>query len=326
MIRLLPKTIKNGHDMHVGSSDIVSVRVGFDPPLCLDKFIPIGDDQDETLRILFRSLFKGVSADRIPENYQRFSVSPDNLNVDDETIKELVEWRMRLNSYLFSTHSCLVANHNNLRINGNDFDYPLSHIPDTIGNFTHLQRLSLCNNTFTILPDSIGQLSKLNFIQLNRNNISKIPMQFLKFKHLTILDLSDNNITDLSETLGKLNKLEVLRLNGNRIETIPTSIGKLKRLRELSLTNNELSSLPNEMGKLKALHTLSLSHNLISMLPASMKELSHLQNLHLSNNPIITIPPVIRLIRCLELLEIRSCGLIENDIAQYRREGLTINI
>ena len=116
--------------------------------------------------------------------------------------------------------------------------------PESLGQFSRLQRLDLSNTQLTMLPESLGQFS-----QLQR------------------LDLSNNQLTMLPESLGQLSQLQQLDLSNNQLTILPDWIGQLIQLRMLDLTDNQLTSLPDAIQNLRSLEELFLHGNQALRLP-----------------------------------------------------------
>ena len=105
------------------------------------------------------------------------------------------------------------------RVEGLNFDKNgLSILLPDIGNFTHLQTLSLKENKLKWLPNSIVMLC-----------------------HLKKLDLSKNELEALPENIGNLRRLEELNLENNKISKLPETFGNLLQLRYLNIASNQLN-------------------------------------------------------------------------------------
>lgn len=105
----------------------------------------------------------------------------------------------------------------------------LGRLPESIGNFRHLEVLLLNENLLKALPDLIGRLDSLK-----------------------ILDLRNNQLQLLPDSIGSLINLEELKVSGNRLIVLPGTLVNLKSLRSFSFIDNNLSAIPdfiNEMRK-----------------------------------------------------------------------------
>ena len=143
-------------------------------------------------------------------------------------------------------------------------------LPPEIGNLTHLELLSLGNNTQlqgtlplelgrltllrtlilendrfsgSLLPE-IGNLANLEILILNNNQLSgAIPPELGNLAGLRVLDLSINRLTgEIPPELGALHNLIMLKLHDNQLQgEIPATITRLTRLRILAICRgNEL--------------------------------------------------------------------------------------
>lgn len=170
-------------------------------------------------------------------------------------------------------------------------DYNLrGTMPDSIGNWTYLERLFLPNN-FLDGPLPINpwtMLSNLTYLDLNINfHTGGIPATLGQLKRLTVLELTLNQLNGtIPATLGDLSNLIVLRLGYNSLRgTIPPSLGQLFHLEILSLFYTYLSgSIPAELGGLRSLIELEAFHtHLTGTLPDSLGQLTNLTSLVVSN-------------------------------------------
>ncbi|GLJ28877.1 hypothetical protein SUGI_0569150 [Cryptomeria japonica] len=158
-------------------------------------------------------------------------------------------------------------------------------------NCSHLQEISMANNTFTgILPPSIGQLSSnLNYFDLLYNWISgSIPQQIVNLTNLTYLALSGNLLSgNIPSGIKGFRELERLYLGENKLEgSIPSEIGQMQHLGLLSLRDNQLSgNIPDYLCSSQQLRRLSLQHNNFSeKIPVSFEGCQKLELLDLSHN------------------------------------------
>ena len=91
------------------------------------------------------------------------------------------------------------------------------------------------NVLLTALPESIGNLSQVQSLSLAEINIEELPGSITSLNNLANLILSFNSIASLPEDIGSLSNLYFLDLGYNQIEGIPESIGNLENLEYLWL-------------------------------------------------------------------------------------------
>jgi len=168
--------------------------------------------------------------------------------------------------------------------------YPISKLPDCIGNLTKLEKLHLEYNYITSLPKSIGNLKKLKELVIMFNRLSKFSNDICKLTKLEVLNLESNLIPKIPSCIENLTKLKELYMAENSIESFRSGITNLTNLRVIDLGYNEIPKIPSEISNLKNLKKLSLSSNKISTIPEGIGKLKNLVELNLSQNEITTIP------------------------------------
>jgi internalin A len=181
-------------------------------------------------------------------------------------------------------------------------DNELTELPESLGQLTQLHELHLDNNQLTTSPESLGQLMRLQVLFLDDNELTVLPEPICQLTQLQILSLSSNQLTTLPEWLGQLSQLRTLYLHNNRLRALPELLGQLKQLKELSLDNNQLVRLPESLGHLTQLRALYLHNNQLMSLPKSLGQLSQLQKLHLHNNRLTALPHSLKRLKALEEL------------------------
>ena len=162
----------------------------------------------------------------------------------------------------------------------------LTELPESLGQLSQLQTLSLSGNQLTTLPESLGQLSQLQTLSLSRNQLTTLQESLGQLSKLQALYLWNNQLTILPESLGQLSKLQSLDLDNNRLTTLPESLGQLSQLLSLSLSGNQLTTLPESLGQLSQLQRLYLGANQLTTLPESLGQLPKLEMLDLDDNPL----------------------------------------
>jgi len=190
----------------------------------------------------------------------------------------------------------------------------LTKLPDSLWQFTQLQKLNLSHNQLTALPEALGQLPQLQSLDLSSNQLTALPEALGQLPQLHTLYLRNNNFTTLPESIGQLTQLHFLHIAGNQLNTlpefvssfknlnelflgtldgsinpmeeVPSVISRLNKLTELSLNCFSWTSIPEWLGDLQNLEILWLSHNRLTDLPPSLAQLEHLESIHLDDNPL----------------------------------------
>lgn len=109
----------------------------------------------------------------------------------------------------------------------------LKALPDEIGRFVGLTRLTLSRNELTRIPDSIWNLSKLTKLSLHHNRLKEIPEEIGNLRQLRKLYLQNNQFKEIPESIKKLSRLNTLDLRCNQIEELPKAIEHLTQLVKL---------------------------------------------------------------------------------------------
>lgn len=169
-------------------------------------------------------------------------------------------------------------------------DLDLRRVPDSLGHFTQLLRLSLRGNELTALPESLGRMTQLRELYLSGNKLTALPESLGQMTQLRELNLSNNKLTALPESLGQMTQLRRLNLNNNNLMALPESLGQLTRLVQLDLYGNKLTVLPEALGRMTQLREIDLRFNQLIALPASLMELRALERLLLQGNPDLGLP------------------------------------
>jgi hypothetical protein len=187
----------------------------------------------------------------------------------------------------------------------------LTGLPNTIGNLINLQVLKLGRNKLAGLPDSIGNLVNLQELWLDDNRLTGLPDSIGNLRNLQQLYLHYNQLTHLPGTFGNLVNLQSLLLGHNQLAVLPESIGNLRKLQHLGLSSNQLTKLPDSIGDLVNLQQLVLYNNQLTLLPNSVGNLTNLQSLWLDNNRLTVLPDSIG-----NLVNLQELALGRNPIQQ----------
>ncbi len=175
----------------------------------------------------------------------------------------------------------------------------LAELPGSLERLTQLRSFSLYYCQLTKLPHWVGQLQHLQSLNLTGNKLRELPESLGQLTRLQELDLSHNELTSLPETFENLTNLKTLRLFDSGFESLPIQICKLPNLENLILGTGEyfngiymstgrgsLKHLPVELGELSSLKILLLGKNQITDIPSSLAQLENLRSLDLENNPL----------------------------------------
>ena len=139
--------------------------------------------------------------------------------------------------------------------------YPISSVPDFIGDLQSMKIFSISDLQSNILPESITKLQLLQVLHIFGGELTSLPESFGNLSSLIQVYIFKNKIEFLPDSIGNLQTLKSLRLNGNNLRDLPTSIINLTNLEELWLQGNNFTSLPTYLWKLKNLKSLWVEKN-----------------------------------------------------------------
>jgi internalin A len=166
----------------------------------------------------------------------------------------------------------------------------LTELPESIGQLTQLQTLSLLGNQLTRLPEFICQLTQLRSLSLSDNQLTELPESIGQLSQLQNLYVSYNQLTEVPESICQLTQLQNLDLSNNQLTELPESIGQLSQLQNLELSFNQLTELPESIGRIIGLTMLYLDNNYLTGLPESLMNLHSLETLYLHGNNALNLP------------------------------------
>ncbi|QEE17200.1 tetratricopeptide repeat protein [Promethearchaeum syntrophicum] len=204
----------------------------------------------------------------------------------------------------------------------------LTTLPDSIGNFSNLQKIDLTSNNLTEFPASFQKLRKLININLDYNKFEILPEYLFNFADLSFLSLKSNPIRGLD--YQQLEATEPQRiylwLKGlyefekkdeyQNLKLLSESLGleikkfhdfaeiRDNRVERLKLSNLNLETIPEMIFKFPNLHDLDLSKNSLTEIPEHIQKLKELRTLNLSSNKISSIPSCIDHLQSLAVLEL----------------------
>ena len=136
----------------------------------------------------------------------------------------------------------------------------LETVPPELGDLPDLRFLDLGNeswagsaknaekNAFSALPDSVGNLSNLQWLSLENTQITALPDSVGNLSNLQWLYLRGTRLTALPDSVGNLSNLQKLSLENTQITALPDSVGNLSNLQKLWLSSTPLyKKLPPEI-------------------------------------------------------------------------------
>lgn len=192
--------------------------------------------------------------------------------------------------------------------------------PDMFANNTHLEKLSLSQNSLHnmqvknspyseyflnipslqdldlsgcslshLLPTMFKKLTTVTYVNLASNNISDIPKEtFAPLLDLGDLDLSDNKVSQLSSDMFKNNsEINSLTMRNNPLSSLRGVQIESLQILDLSLCKFTIIDMDTFVG-FPNMRDLNLSANAITSINSNaFKKMTKLQNLDLSNNKLI---------------------------------------
>jgi Leucine-rich repeat (LRR) protein len=132
----------------------------------------------------------------------------------------------------------------------------LQHLPEDIGDLSHLYELDVSGNNLSDLPNSLAKLNNLKTLNLGQNKFKNFPLILLKMKNLQELKLHHNFLTQIPVDIEKMKTLIILDLSFNKFFGFPAQLlVKIKNLRELYWAGNpDIPSVLHAYLKKKSPH------------------------------------------------------------------------
>eukprot|EP00253_Pinus_taeda_P014905 PITA_14905 len=198
----------------------------------------------------------------------------------------------------------------------------LSHIPNSIGQLKHLERIVICNVkpekiTITELPEEFCGLRSLKVLVLEGwSRMKALPKKFGNLTELQHLQLSKcSALKSLPESFGELTNLQHVDLSDcSNLARLPESFGELTNLQHIQLSScTALDSLPESFGKLSNLQRIDLSYcRALERLSDSFGDLIKLQHLNLVGCSELSLPrETLGDISTLKYIDLSYCRKIE---------------
>ncbi|XP_058071761.1 probable LRR receptor-like serine/threonine-protein kinase At1g56140 [Magnolia sinica] len=202
------------------------------------------------------------------------------------------------------------------------------HIPETIGNLTHLNYLELGGNYLTgSLPSSIGNLRSMQYMSVSTNLLSgSIPKELGNLRNLTELQLGTNSFSgSLPQEMGSLVNLKVINMDSIGVSgPIPSTFANLVNLERLWAFDNELNgTIPDFIGNWTQLKILRLHGNAFQgPIPSSLSSLASLTVLQIgeitSRSSSLAFIKGMRNLTTLIVRNSKISDRIPFDIGEYR--------
>jgi hypothetical protein len=112
----------------------------------------------------------------------------------------------------------------------------LGVVPDMVGEFSELERLSLTSARLTQVSGELGRLTKLKQINLAWNQeLEALPPELGQIQGLESLNLDNTGVRSLPEELGQLRHLRYLGLRATPLTTLPSWLARMTQLKSLDL-------------------------------------------------------------------------------------------
>eukprot|EP00794_Sanderia_malayensis_P011089 gene11089-12257_t len=173
---------------------------------------------------------------------------------------------------------------------GLTYFYPSSALVRRDVDINKIRKLTLCDNTLSVVPNTISQFTSLEELDVSRNRISWISGELAHLSKLKIFVARSNQLRNLPKELESMQSLEILNLSGNLFGGIPREVFSLRSLKELYMGGNSISSIPDSIQQIKSLFVLYLGGNRLKRVPESLGSLANLQALILCDNQLEQIP------------------------------------
>lgn len=113
----------------------------------------------------------------------------------------------------------------------------LQTLSDMIERLTHLKVLNLSDvHGLTSLPESLGNLSELEILTLSSSSVTSLPESLGNLRRLQYLGAEDCCLTTLPESFGNLSRLTYANLSRNPLRSLPGNIFRLPPNCQVSLS------------------------------------------------------------------------------------------
>jgi len=173
---------------------------------------------------------------------------------------------------------------NELRTSHSPRSITIGHWAITIGD----KRLAPTPSLLELIM-SIGDFKHLESLSLRGTMISSVPPGIRKLKNLKHLNLDGLRLSNLPGWIGEL-KLESFSAADNRLRTLPGTFRELRRLKILDVDWNPLISIPQSVFGINSLESLLVRDCQIRAIPAEILRLTRLKKLNCDDNPIDSPP------------------------------------
>lgn len=172
-------------------------------------------------------------------------------------------------------------------------EFALGGLPESIGNLKELRRFRFygrgIQNIETIiecLPESIGNWTKLNELTISSVNLKYLPESIRNFKELKIFRINNTLLDALPISIGSWTKLEDLNISHMKIRKLPEVVGNFKNLTKFYLDYTLCDELPISIKNWVSLQFALIENNQFTEIPTGIFNWNLIQSLKFNHNPL----------------------------------------
>lgn len=185
-------------------------------------------------------------------------------------------------------------------------------LPAELGQFEHLQSLTINDRWLTALPAALSQLCSLKSFALTAERLTDFPAGLHGFfDGLQDLEVEGRWLSYIFTNISTLSGLQSLTINADNLSSLPIGLGQLKYLQSLTIRSDSLQFLPIELGQLECLQNLVIQAKELTFLPVQLWQLTRLRNVTIIGHTWYSIPLTLANLNNLQNLTIT----LANEIA-----------